>query len=164
MSVQEVVKQVVVVVTPFVPMLLAAGEKVVDGALDAVGGSLEAGAKKLALRVWNTIRPAVTANEKLESAPKVFAQDPAEEAVQALFAKRLQDVLEKDETLTSELKKLFAESDSKQYVLSLNSYWQDVKIRQFGAGLKQVEANNTTFNRDDIEQSTSPNQANAEKK
>lgn len=85
--------------TPFLPYLLQAGQKVAQEAVQKFGAEAWETAKGL----WQSLSPKVEAKPAASEAAQDLAHQPADQDVQAAFRRQLLKLLSEDETLAHAL-------------------------------------------------------------
>jgi hypothetical protein len=109
----EIVRQIVQFLAPFLPYLLKAGEK----AAEEAGRKLGAAAWEQAQALWARLRPKVEARPALKEAVADVAANPQDEDALAALRLQLRKLLEEDPALQEEVRRLM-QSEVVQRVLA----------------------------------------------
>jgi hypothetical protein len=91
---------------PFLPALVKGAERVAGGAADRLGEAAFGAAK----RMWELLRPRFEDEPRAQDTVEEVADDPDDPVLQAMLAKRLEQLLANDAALASDLGRLFDEA------------------------------------------------------
>jgi plasmid maintenance system antidote protein VapI len=91
---------------PFLPALVKGAERVAGDVADRLGEAAFGAAK----RMWELLRPRFEEEPRAQATVEEVAEDPDDEVLQAMLAKRLEQLLANDAALASDLSRLFDEA------------------------------------------------------
>ena len=91
---------------PFLPSLVKGAERLATDVAERLG---EAGSG-VAKRMWELLRPKVEQDPRAQDTVEEVAEDPDDPVLQALLAKRLEQLLADDPALAADLGRLFDEA------------------------------------------------------
>jgi plasmid maintenance system antidote protein VapI len=91
---------------PFLPSLVKGAERLATDVADRLG---EAGFG-VAKRMWELLRPRVEQDPRAEATVEEVAEDPDDPVLQAMLAKRLEQLLAEDAALAADVGRLFDEA------------------------------------------------------
>jgi hypothetical protein len=104
----ELAEAIASLVGPYLPMLLARGETLLEEAEITIAPDL----RKRAQAVWDRLNPSVSARPSAESAARLVAESPEDESARAAFKLQIEDILHGDSTLAEEVRELVATEPS----------------------------------------------------
>lgn len=104
-ALNELSRNVVAFLAPFLPYLLKAGEK----AAEEIGKKLGEAAWEQAKALWSQLRPRVEAHPPAQEALREAAADPQNAAKQETLARALVPVLQEDKSLRAEATAIVSE-------------------------------------------------------
>jgi hypothetical protein len=104
----ELAEAIASLVGPYLPMLLARGEALLEEAEMTIAPDL----RKRAQTVWDRLNPVVSARPSAESAARLVAESPEDESARAAFRLQIEDILHGDSTLAEEVRELVASEPS----------------------------------------------------
>jgi hypothetical protein len=100
----ELAEAIASLVGPYLPMLLARGETLLEEAEITIAPDL----RKRAQSVWDRLNPSVSARPSAQSAARLVAESPEDESARAAFKLQIEDILHGDSTLAEEVRELVA--------------------------------------------------------
>jgi hypothetical protein len=104
----ELAEAIASLVGPYLPMLLARGETLLEEAEITIAPDL----KKRAQAVWDRLNPSVSARPGAESAARLVAESPEDERARTAFKLQIEDILTGDSMLAEEVRRLVAAEPS----------------------------------------------------
>ena len=122
----ELAEAIASLVGPYLPVLVARGETLLEEAEIALAPDL----RKRAQTVWDRLNPSVSARPSAASAARLVAQSPEDESARAAFRLQIEDILKGDSTLAEEVREL-VEADATGEVESL----ADAAVRDLVEGI-----------------------------
>jgi hypothetical protein len=128
----ELAEAVASLVGPYLPMLLARGETLLEEAEIALAPDL----RKRANAVWERLHPSLSASPTADSAARLAAESPDDARARAEFEIQLADVLRGDETLAEEIREIL-ERDSGEHAASIATAVEGVRAASDEAGLDE---------------------------
>jgi hypothetical protein len=108
----ELAEAVASLVGPYLPVLLARGETLLEEAEIAIAPDL----RKRVQAVWEKLHPSVSASPSADSAARLVAERPEDARARAAFELHIEGLLRGDSALADEMRELLASGDDEDAV------------------------------------------------